>query len=143
MVVVLVVAACASACGSGPSAKRRPPASRPTSTTSTTVVVTPDGARRVEPRPGMADVHAIRFDGATPSADGRTLVVRFTGGVAPCFVLDHVTLDETATRVTVTLFAGREPTPEPVACIAIAALYETDVHLAAPLDGRAVDDGAS
>jgi hypothetical protein len=102
-----------------------------------------DGRQLVTPRPGMVDIRAVPFESATPGPDGRTLVVRFTGGVAPCFVLDRVDVDERADSVTVTLFAGREPAPEPVACIELAVLYETRVRLSAPLADRAVIDGAT
>ncbi|HZJ26211.1 MAG TPA: hypothetical protein VFF40_04230 [Acidimicrobiia bacterium] len=102
----------------------------------------PDGAQEVEPRPGMDDVHPISFDSAIPSADGRSLTVAFTGGVAPCFVLDHVDVDIQPDAVTVTLYAGHEPAPEPVACIEIAAFYETTVELSESLAGRPVLDGA-
>jgi hypothetical protein len=91
----------------------------------------------------MADVQPVAFESATPSADGRSLTVRFTGGVAPCFVLDRVDVAETASTVTVTLYAGREPSPEPQACIMIAAQYETVIALATPVGGRTVEDGAS
>jgi hypothetical protein len=115
----------------GPSTTR---ASNPRST---------DGRQVVTPRPGTVDVRAVPFESATPGPDGRTLVVRFTGGVAPCFVLDRVDVDERADSVTVTLSAGREPAPEPVACIELAVLSETRVRLSAPLADRAVIDGAA
>jgi hypothetical protein len=113
------------------------------STTSTSNPVTPDGAQIVIPRPGMVDVRPVPFDSVAPGPDGRTLAVRFTGGVAPCFVLDRVDVAERATAVTVTLHAGREPSPEPPACIMIAAEYETVVALASPLGDRVVIDGAA
>lgn len=91
----------------------------------------------------MDGVRPISFTSATPSADGRSLTVAFTGGVAPCFVLDRVEVDLEPDAVTVTLYAGHEPTSEPVVCIEIAAFYATTVPLGEPLDGRPVLDGAT
>lgn len=97
----------------------------------------------VEPRPGRAGVRPQAFDTATPVGDGTRLEVRFWGGVAPCFVLDHVKVDETPEAVTVTLFAGSDPTQPDVVCIEIALLMAVRVPLAAPLAGRPVHDGAA
>jgi hypothetical protein len=42
-----------------------------------------------------------------------------------------------------TLYVGREPTPEPVACIALAAYYEVVVDMSSPLGDRTIVDGAA
>lgn len=104
----------------------------------------PSGAQRVEPQPGMADVRPQVFDTEHPpeAVDGGVLV-RFYGGVAPCFVLDHYDVAETRRDVTITLFAGSDPSSPDVACIEIAALYEVMVPLDAPLGDRTVIDGAA
>ncbi|MGZ8765069.1 MAG: hypothetical protein ACXW2C_05145 [Acidimicrobiia bacterium] len=119
------------------------PVTSPSTDLSTPDGSTSGGAQLVEPRPGMADVRPVRFDAAHPVGDGRTLEIRFTGGVAPCFVLDRVSVDEQAERVVVTLFAGRDADAGDVACIELAALYATRVPLDDPLGSRAVVDGAA
>jgi hypothetical protein len=99
--------------------------------------------RRVEPRPGMAGVHPVPFETATPIGDETALEVRFWGGVEPCFVLDGAVVEETAETVTVTLRAGSDPAQPGVACIEIALWMSVEVRLAAPLGGRAIRDGAA
>ncbi|WP_433221720.1 hypothetical protein [Microtetraspora malaysiensis] len=84
----------------------------------------------------------IAWTSVTPSADGRSLAIVWWSGVAPCTVLDRVEVEESATRVTVTLYEGRDPRHPDTACIAIALEKTTTVRLAAPLDGRQVVDGA-
>jgi hypothetical protein len=96
---------------------------------------------RVPVVPGAVDLRPRPFDSAEALGDGR-LAVRFWGGVAPCSVVGRVDVEETAERVTVTLFTGRQPTPEPVACIELAVYQEVVVDLAAPVGDRAVVDGA-
>ena len=100
-------------------------------------------AKRVEPRPGMAGVHPVPFETATPIGDETALEVRFWGGVEPCFVLDAAVVEETAETVTVTLSAGSDPARPGVACIEIALWMSVEVRLAAPLGGRAIRDGAA
>jgi hypothetical protein len=99
--------------------------------------------KRVEPRPGMAGVHPVPFETATPIGDETALDVRFWGGVEPCFVLDGAAVAETAETVTVTLTAGYDPARPGVACIEIALWMSVEVRLAAPLGGRAIRDGAA
>lgn len=97
----------------------------------------------VVPRPGLSGLRPHPFEEATPIGDGRTLRVRFWGGVAPCFVLGRAELEERADSVTVTLFAGSDPMHPDTACIEIALLMATDLRLDAPLGGRPVRDGAA
>jgi hypothetical protein len=100
-------------------------------------------AKRVEPRPGMAGVHPVPFETATPIGDETALDVRFWGGVEPCFVLDSALVEETAETVTITLSAGSDPARPGVACIEIAIWMSVEVRLASPLGGRAIRDGAA
>ena len=105
----------------------------------------PSGAQRVEPQAGMDNVRPQAFAGVEPApaaVDGGVLV-SFYGGVAPCFVLDHYDVAETATDVTITLYAGSDPSSPDEACIEIAALYEVMVPLDAPLGSRTIVDGAA
>ena len=100
------------------------------------------GYTLVEPRPGMAGVRPIGFNRAQPLGDGSTLRVIFWSGVEPCSVLDHVEVQETARNVTITLYEGSDPEAGDVACIEIAMKKAVDVTLQAPLEKRAVIDGA-
>jgi hypothetical protein len=97
----------------------------------------------VTPRGGLEELQPYPFEEATPIGDGRTLRVRFWGGVAPCFLLGAAEVVETREAVTVTLFTGSDPAQADAVCIEIAVLMATDVRLAAPLGGRRVRDGAA
>lgn len=97
--------------------------------------------RVVEPRPGMADVSPIPWDQAVFDPDDATVEVRYWSGVEPCYVLDHVAVDETPDAVTITLFPGHEPAGEPVACIEIAERLAVRVDLERPVGDRTVRDG--
>jgi hypothetical protein len=102
----------------------------------------PSTAQPVEPTPGMAGVRARAFDRAMLNDDG-TVTILFTSGVEPCSVLDHVTVDEGATTVTVTLYEGHDPDAGDVACIEIAVLKSVTITLDHPLDGRDIVDGTA
>jgi hypothetical protein len=97
--------------------------------------------RQVAPRSGMADVHPIRWQ-SIRKVNGRALLVRFTSGVEPCYVLDHVDVEYGSRHVAITLFEGHDPESDNVACIEIAELKQVRVELAEALDGRRVIDGA-
>ena len=98
---------------------------------------------RVDPQPGQADPQPISFVRAVPqNGDDTTLRVVFWSGVEPCYVLDRVEVDETPERVTITLYQGRSPDQENIACIEIALKKFTLVSLDAPLGDREVVDGA-
>lgn len=101
------------------------------------------GARKVEPTPGMANLHPIGFDKVVVGDDDRTLTIFFWSGVEPCYVLDHVDVAETPDTITITLFQGNDPSAGDVACIEIAELKKVVVQLDAPVAGRAIEDGAA
>lgn len=65
----------------------------------------------VTPRPGMLDVEPVRiwFEWAADRNDPRNMAMTFANQGPPCEVLDHFEVDETDTRVTVTLYHGRDP----------------------------------
>ena len=115
----------------GTPAPASPPGTAPAGTPSP---VTPAGPT-LNPR-------KVPWESATPTPDGRTLDVVWWSGVEPCSVLDHVEVTETAREVTVTLYEGQDRRSPDAACIAIAILKTTKVHLKAPLGGRKVVDGA-
>jgi hypothetical protein len=104
---------------------------------------TPSGAQRIEPTHNGADVHPLHFDPTKATASGNGVLIRFAAGIAPCFVLDHYTVAETATTVTVTLYAGSDKANPQTVCAAIAVQYEVDVPLQAPLGTRKLIDGAA
>jgi hypothetical protein len=103
------------------------------------------GAQRVEPHPGTANMRPQTFDTTEqpPKATDGGVLVRFYGGVAPCFLFDHYEVEETSDSVTITLYAGSDPAQPDAVCIEIAALYEVLVPLDAPLGNRQVIDGAA
>ena len=94
----------------------------------------------VTPRPGLVDVRKHIWDRAEPVGP-RTVRVEFWGGIEECEGLDHVDVDETQDRVTITLFTGRVPTAE--VCIEIAVLKAVDVTLDTPVGDRDIVDGAA
>ncbi len=100
--------------------------------------------QRVTPIDGLDNLRASAFDATATVVDGETLLIRFVGGVAPCFALGRVDVVETDTDITVTLFTGNEPEVNdgPTACIEIAAYYEVEVQLEAPAGDRTIVDGA-
>lgn len=102
-----------------------------------------NGAQKVEPRPGMAGVNPTAFDKVVVGDDGRTLTIFFWSGVEPCYVLDHVEVDETRDAVTITLFQGHDPSAGDVACIEIALLKKVVVQLDEPVGDRRIVDGAA
>ena len=68
----------------------------------------------VTPRPGMLDVEPVRIwleyaRGDDPS----TMLVTFASQGPPCEVLDSFEVDEGGSRVTITLFHGRDPDADP------------------------------
>jgi hypothetical protein len=97
----------------------------------------------VEPDPGMADVHPIRFEHAVVGDDDRTVSVDFWAGVSPCSVLDHVDVSYADAAVTITLYEGHDPAAGQVACPEIAMQKRVVVTLDQPLDGRKIVDGAA
>ena len=62
----------------------------------------------VTPRPGMVDVEPVRIWYEYGSWDGDLMYVTFRSQGEPCEVLDRIEIDETETRVTVTLYQGRD-----------------------------------
>ena len=98
--------------------------------------------RLVVPEPGMDDARPIRWQ-LVRSVDARTLMIRFTSGVEPCYVLDRVEVEYRKKRVVATLYEGHDPKGGDVACIEIAELKRVRVELDEPLGGRRVVDGVA
>ncbi|HEV8297152.1 MAG TPA: hypothetical protein VGQ20_07645 [Acidimicrobiales bacterium] len=112
----------------------------------TSTLAPPPSASTGPGDPGTAKVVPSRTDlvnehPATPTlvaadpADNRILRVRFWGGVVACHGA-RVAVTESATTVTVALFAGTVPEGVGKMCIELAELQEIRVTLAAPLGTR-------
>jgi hypothetical protein len=102
-----------------------------------------DGAQKVEPTPGMSGVSPRIFDKVVVGDDDRTLTIFFWSGVEPCYVLDHVDVDEGPGAITITLFEGHDASAGDVACIEIALLKKVVVQLDEPVGDRRIVDGAA
>jgi hypothetical protein len=63
----------------------------------------------VTPRPGMLDVEPVRIWYEYGTVDDRTMLLTFASQGPPCEVLDRVEVDELDTRLTITLYHGRDP----------------------------------
>jgi hypothetical protein len=103
----------------------------------------PAGWQRIEATGGATNPTSIAFDPGQADATDDGLLVRFYGGVDPCFVLDRAGVVETAQAVTVTLTGGAPAELQDAACIEIAVGYEVLVALDAPLGTRTVVDGSA
>jgi hypothetical protein len=136
LVAAFLAAACATSAASGgtpdspisthlPHASGPPPAQKP---------------KFVSIQPGLLDLRPMPWIKAVPSADGTSVALWFWGG--PCMGIDHVSVDEAADTVRITLFQGTPPSLQGSACPEIAMLQAVRVQLSSPLDGRTVVDGA-
>ncbi|HLX33673.1 MAG TPA: hypothetical protein VKR30_00350 [Candidatus Limnocylindrales bacterium] len=146
-VVVLALGGCASAGAPGGSPSPIAPSPSPASTDGTTSTgntgsgVTPPGsgelpsdpilgqAALLTPQPGQQDLHAVNVARARATVDGThvTVELRWWSGVAPCTVLDSVTVTRTGSGFAITPYEGSSG--QPVACIDIAQLKATIVDL--------------
>jgi hypothetical protein len=100
------------------------------------------GPELVMARPGMTGLHPVRWQSATV-LDPRTVRVSFTGGAAPCDVLDSVKVDYRPEAVTITLFSGSDPAQPDRMCAAVTRQQAVDVHLTSAVAGRRIEDGAA
>jgi hypothetical protein len=102
-----------------------------------------NGPRRrlVVPEPGMDNVRPVSWE-SIRGIDPTTLMVRFTSGVKPCHVLDHVDIEYGRRHIAITLFEGNDPGAGDVACIEIAELQRVRVELDEPIGDRRLVDGA-
>ncbi|GHJ28976.1 membrane protein [Streptomyces hygroscopicus subsp. sporocinereus] len=88
--------------------------------------------------PGEGDGTSKPDDISSYRVDGKTLTVRFWGGVCNTY---SASAKETSERVTLELRS--KPTHPGRACILVAKEMETKVTLKEPLDGRKVVDGST
>jgi hypothetical protein len=142
-VLVATLAACGSSsstAGSGATTTSAPVVSSPPSSGS--VGLSPAHPRQLVPTHNAVDPKPLPFDPTKAVATDDAVLVRFEAGVAPCFVLDHYTVNETPTVVTITLYGGSQQGQEGAVCAMIALAYEVRVPLAAPLGTRELRSGA-
>jgi len=98
----------------------------------------------VRPDPSLINLRPLRWSKATVTGGGRTVLVDFVLGAAPCGQLGRVDVGSRPDAVTVTLLIGDRPDydcsgPRPL----IAMLARTTVTLDAPVGARPVRDGAA
>jgi len=83
----------------------------------------------VVPVPGQQNVHAVPIEQLDARVEGRHAVLnaRWTSGVDPCYVLDHVAFKRDGTTIAVSVFEG---TGNPdVMCVEIAQEKVTAIDL--------------
>lgn len=96
--------------------------------------------RVVEQAPGsVAEPFALLLQEAV--VEGRMVTVSFSGGEAPCFVVDHVEVDEADDAVRVTVFAG-QPDPDADCSQQSTSLQAVSFEIEADLGSRQIHDGS-
>ncbi|MFT5222930.1 MAG: hypothetical protein ACI867_001240, partial [Glaciecola sp.] len=73
--------------------------------------------------------------------EGSTVTVSFSGGEAPCFVIDHAELTEDQDMVVLTVFAG-QPDPDADCSSMSTSIQSVTVSLDAELGSRLLLDGS-
>ena len=91
-----------------------------------------------EPEDGLLDVRPRPFD--SHRAKGRKVTLFYYSGVEECYGLDRIEVDESPSRVTITIYEGRRPEAE--ICPELAVEVRSVVTLDRPLGKRKVVDGA-
>ena len=97
------------------------------------------GPQRVEPRDGLVDARATRFDKFKLRDGGRAVDLFFWSGVEECYGVDDVDVEYGKRAVTITLYEGRDPAAE--TCIELAVRKVTRVELTERVGNRKVVDG--
>ncbi|MFI7617753.1 hypothetical protein ACIBP6_41675 [Nonomuraea terrae] len=121
-------------------AERPPVVSSPVASAPSTAP--PNGPETVKPVGDAVNVREVRWTKAEPVSDGRKVRLTWWSGVAPCTVLDRVSVKETAKDVTITLYEGASPKAKDMSCIMIAIEKTTTVDLDKALGKRKLVDGA-
>ena len=100
-----------SSCAGGDASSRQP---QPTETEELAEEQAYELEAEVTPRPGMLEVEPVRiWYEYGRGDDARTMLVTFASQGPPCEVLDSFEVDEVGTRVTITLYHGRDPDADP------------------------------
>jgi hypothetical protein len=92
----------------------------------------------VQPEPGIIDPRPLAWDSIEVAPDGRTLTVRWYGGVPDCYGLAEVRVERVAGVLTVTVFEGTRAQAAGQTCIMLAMLKSTMVVLDEPILGGGV-----
>ncbi len=122
---LLVLALSASAAATGPDTSVSSGATRPSPGG--------DGATRINPDPTVTNLHRQAWDHIKVSADGKRLVVYFWMGVQDCNGLGRVDVSRQNGQLRIKLWTGTPAGAGDVACIEIAQLYKTVIHLQRPI----------
>jgi hypothetical protein len=118
------------------------PASEPAAAPATDPATEPVAYEEVAIVPVEGTPRRVRWAHAEVLEDGTRIAVQWWSGVEPCSALADVTVEETDTAVTITVFeASTHPDDADVACIEIAMAKQHTVTLAAPLGSRDIVDG--
>lgn len=103
------------------------------------------GAKRVAPRPEVANVQATSISAAR-SGSGRNVEILFTTGEEPCGILQRIETTEAEDSIYVSVFLGTDPAAFSngnVTCPDIGVPATAKVELRQPLGNRRVVDGAT
>ncbi|MFI6481385.1 hypothetical protein ACIBH1_25880 [Nonomuraea sp. NPDC050663] len=104
---------------------------------------TPTGSPEpVKPVGDTVNTRKVTFTSAKPVSGGKRVRLVWWSGVEPCTVLDRVTVKETRTRVTITLYEGAARKAQDVSCIMVAVEKTYTVKLKKALGKRKIVDGA-
>ena len=121
-----------------------PPTSDPSGSVSSPPLGNGDGtipgaqAAVIRSRTDLTDARVFEPESVNVDpANSQRLLIRFWGGVEPCFGVE-VRVVESTTDVKVTMLSGAPPEGQGKACIALAKLYEASADLKAPLDARSI-----
>lgn len=100
------------------------------------------GAKLVTPEPGMDNVHSVAWSYAE-LVSKRTVRVYYYSGIEPCTVLDHTSVSYSAEKISISLFAGSDPSAGQVMCAALARATAVDVTLTQDPAGRTFVDAST
>jgi hypothetical protein len=96
------------------------------------------GAAAIQSRSDLVGASPLEPESVvTDPSNDRRLLVRFWGGVEPCFGAE-IRVAESATDVKVTVLGGAPPGAQSRTCIALARLYQATVELQSPLGSRTI-----
>jgi hypothetical protein len=129
LLLTLAVAACSSLPG------MPAPPDEPIGAPAQPVPVEPvePGPPLVMPEPGVIDPRPHAWDSIEVGPDGRTLTVRWYGGVQDCYGLAEVRVERVGGVLNVTVFEGTQAKAAGQACIEIAVLKSTKIVLDDPI----------
>ncbi|HUP73338.1 MAG TPA: hypothetical protein VM282_09840 [Acidimicrobiales bacterium] len=96
------------------------------------------GAAAIRSRTDLIDARAFEPESVSSDpANNQRLLIRFWGGVEPCYGVE-VRVVETTSEVKVTVLGGTPPEAQGKSCIALAKLYQATADLQSPLGSRTI-----